>query len=153
VQHPETTIVWLRDDDGFFPYALFSGDTDMATDGWVAFTSRAGNEVVLAYLTASELSSGDSGLAEALNRIHLELRRDDLFYTRVRFEREGPSGKGLSFAEFRQVYRPMRALYTARSGIGEAVRIREESLANFVASGGHVTVVSPNTSLQRTREG
>lgn len=68
MNHPEATIIWLRDEEGLFPYARFSGDHDMGTDGWASFTSRAGDEVVLARLTASEWNSGDPGMAGAVDR-------------------------------------------------------------------------------------
>jgi hypothetical protein len=151
--YPETTIVWLRDKQGDFPHAEFSGDTDTATMGWMSFTARSGNEVVLAYLTGDEWRSEEAGIAAALDRIHRETSREDLVHIRVWFEKVGPSGKGMSFQEFLKVYRPDRAHYSSRSGSEEATRVREESIDKFISSGGIVTVSSPNKSLERTREG
>ena len=149
---PETTIIWLRDEEGLFPYARFSGDHDMATDGWASFASRAGDEVVLAWLTASEWNSRDPGMAAAVDRIRKELNGKDIFYIQVAFEREGPSGSGMTFTQFRRGHHAMRARFAARSGAGEAVQVREETLDDFVSGGGQVTIVSPGTSRNLTHD-
>jgi hypothetical protein len=149
---PETTIAWLRDKSGIFPHAEFSGDTDAVTMGWCSFTSKVRAEVVLAELTAFEWSGGEAGIAAAIGRLNRELGRDDLVHIHVRYEQVGPSAKGLSFQEFKKAYRPMRAHYSSRSGLEESAWIREESLDEFRASGGVVTVSSLNKSLERTRE-
>jgi hypothetical protein len=149
--HPETTIAWLRDKAGLFPHAEFAGDSDAVTMGWCSFTSRVYVEVVLAELTAFEWCGGDAGVAAATERLNLELGRDDLVYIRVRYEQVGPSGSGISFQEFRKVYRPMRAHYSSRSGLEDSIWVREESLDEFRGSGGIVTVSSPNKWLERTR--
>ena len=151
--HPETTIVWLRDKKGLFPHAEFSGDTDTATMGWSSFTARSRNEVVLAILTGYEWHGGEDGIAAALDRLNRESHREDLVHIRVWYEKVGPSGKGMSFQEFQKVYRPHRAHYSSRSGPEEAVHVRAESLEQFTSSGGIVTVLGPNKSLERTREG
>jgi hypothetical protein len=150
--HPETDIVWLRDESGLFPRAIFSGDTDALTMGWCSFTAKSRDEVVLALLTGFEYSAGEAGIETALNRLSRELNRNDLVYIRVRYERVGPSGKGMSFLEFKKKYRPYKAHYSSRSGASEAVQVGEQSLREFVSRGGIVTVSSPNTSLERTRD-
>lgn len=120
--------------------------------GWCSFTSNIRAEVVLAELTAFEWSGGEAGIAAAIARLNRELDRDDLVHINVRYGQVSPSAKGMSFQEFKKVYRPMRAYYSSRSGLGESTWIRKESLEEFGNSGGVIAVTSPTKSPERTRD-
>ena len=135
-QHPDATILWLRDSEGLFPYVRFSGDTDMVTDGWMSFTSTSRNEVVIASLAAGEASE-----SVALERISSALNRSDLREIRLLRVEQETSAAGLSFQAFRAAYVKPTIVYSSLSGIGEAGLEREQSIDAFRREGGIVTLV------------
>jgi hypothetical protein len=142
------TILWLKSESTGkqFPVVLFSADTDMATAGWVALTSVEKHEVVVTELTVEEYratTNGSSGYLQVEKRINAALGRADLkcpWY--VRAEESGPSGKTLSFQEFREVYRPpviyYRDIFQPDAVAREVSRV---SLSHFEQTGGKLIVV------------
>lgn len=54
------TILWLKSQTTGkrFPVVVFSADTDMVTEGWVALTSIERPEIVVTQMTAEEYQSG-----------------------------------------------------------------------------------------------
>ncbi len=139
MKHFEITIIWLRDSQGLFPHALFGGDTDASTDGWVSFTARSRQEVVVASLTPTEWNSGESGIQSALARVNANLGRNDLVPIRLLSVGERASAKGVSFAQFRPA-KPSPPLYSALCEGESAAQVRSESLEEFEGNGGKFTL-------------
>jgi len=142
------TILWLESHSTGrrFPTVLFSADTDMATAGWESLTSISRHEVVVTQLTAEEFRAtarDPSTYVQVENRVNATLGRDDLRVPwLVRVEERGPQGAGLSFQEFRKVYRPPRLLYrdilALDSLAEEQSRVSREE---FEGSGGRLVVL------------
>ena len=123
------TILWLESKatGKRFPIALFSGDTDMLTWGWVSLTSITGQEIVVAQLTAGESNAEEPLRYQQLqSRINAALHRNDLraVWLVCTQERNTPPA-GISFQEFRMVYQPPRFFYRDI--------YKEDSLAEQVA--------------------
>jgi hypothetical protein len=142
------TILWLESESTGkqFPAALFSGDTDVITAGRVALTSVDMHEVVVTELTAEEYrttANGSSGYLQVEERMNAALGRADLKCPWfVRAEQPGTSGKGLSFQEFRNVYRPSVIYYRDILQLdGVAREVSRVSLSQFEQSGGKLVVV------------
>ncbi|MDR3418745.1 MAG: hypothetical protein P4L83_21435 [Nevskia sp.] len=145
------TILWLKSESTGrqFLVVLFSADTDMATAGWVAFTSLEKHEIVVTELTAEEYratANGSSGYLQAEKRINAALGRTDLKCPWiVRAEDAGPGGKGLSFQEFRKVYRPpiiyYRDIFQSDAVDAVAQEVSRVSLRQFEQAGGKLVVV------------
>ena len=88
-------VVWCQPTDGGapFPVYVFGGDTDMATDGWVALTSMDRPEIVRTTLTDEEYRAYDSGGDACARRINTLLDREDLYYAEfLRYERGAAPG-------------------------------------------------------------
>ncbi|MDB5987172.1 MAG: hypothetical protein JWR16_2225 [Nevskia sp.] len=142
------TILWLKSESTGkqFPAVLFSADTDMVTAGWVALTSLEKQEIVVTELTPDEYratANGSSGYLQVEKRINAALGRADLKCPWfVRAEGSGPSGKGLSFQEFRKIYRPpviyYRDIFQSDAVAREVSRV---SLSQFEQAGGKLVVV------------
>jgi len=141
------TILWLESQrtGGRFPMAQFSGDTDMVTAGWVSLTSISCHEIVVTQLTAEESqasASEPSAYVQVENRVNAALGRDDLRIPwLVRIEERGSQAVGLSFQEFRKVYRPPRLLYRdilAPDSLSE--ELSRVSREEFESSGGRLVV-------------
>jgi hypothetical protein len=122
-----------------FPHAVFFGDTDMATAGWISLTSRSRREIVLAELTASEWNAGEAGVEGLIGRLHQTLGRTDLAHVRLVRPPSFPAA-GLSLADFRR--KIGKPTYSDLSGAGESSVEREESLEDFQRNGGIVSVVA-----------
>ncbi|WP_322629468.1 hypothetical protein [Halothiobacillus sp.] len=142
------TILWLKSESTGkqFPVVLFSADTDMATAGWVTLTSIEKYEVVVSELTAEEYratANGSSGYLQVEKRINAALGRADLKCPWfVRAEESGPSGKNLSFQEFKKVYRPPAIYYRdIFQPDAVAVEVSRVSLSQFEQAGGKLVVV------------
>lgn len=124
-----------------FPTALFSADTDIATMGWAFLTSIAGDEIVVAQMTAAELretANDPSAFALYEDRINTALSRDDLRAPwLVKVVERSPSPADFSFKVFSRAYRPPRLLYRdILSPNSLAEEVARVSLQNFESSGG-----------------
>ena len=142
------TILWLesKHTGGRFPTVLFSGDTDMATIGWVSLTSISCHEIVVTQLTAEEsraTASEPTAFTQVENRINATLGRDDLRIPWLaRIEQRGPNAAGLSFQDFVKAHRPPRLLYRdilAPDSLSE--ELSRESREQFESSGGRLVVL------------
>ena len=118
---------------------MFSGDTDMVTDGWVSLTSIDRPEIVITEVTSDEHNVPD-GLLRCEGRINSELARSDLRIVWLsRVVDRTTSQPGMSFQEFQRAYIPPQCFYRdIFDPHGEATVIREESLDSFRSSGGRV---------------
>ncbi|WP_084197368.1 hypothetical protein [Solimonas soli] len=142
------TILWLKSESTGkqFPAVLFSGDTDMVTAGWVSLTSALKSELVVTQLTAEEYQAtakDSSGYLQVEQRMNAALGRTDLrCLWFVRAEQAAPSGRGLSFQEFKKAYVPpviyYRDIYQAGAVASEASRV---SISEFERGGGKLVVV------------
>jgi len=122
-----------------FPHAVFSGDTDMATDGLVSLTSVERNELVFGELTADEWKLEDAKrVSAACQRISGALARTDLRSVMVVRWQKSQSIAGLSFAAFRKTYKPPVGVYSCPHCGGEAKSIQQQSWSEFMTSGGHI---------------
>lgn len=142
------TILWLKSENTGkqFPVVLLSSDTDMATAGWVSLTSVEKNEVVVTELSAEEYRAtvnGASGYLQVEKRINAALGRVDLKCPWfVRAEESGADATGMSFQDFRKVYRPpvvyYRDIFQPDAVAREVSRV---SLSQFEQAGGKLVVV------------
>lgn len=106
-----------------FPVFIFVADTDMVTTGCVSLTGK-GNKIVLTMQTASE--SGQ----ETEVRVGLGYKM-----VQVRYLDEGPSAKGMSFQEFRKVYKPPTPIYSCISCGSDSEVIKTETKSQFLTYG------------------
>lgn len=141
-------VLWLRSQatTKLFPIAQFSGDTDMVTAGWISLTSTERTEIVVTQLTAEEYgvkAKDPTRYLQAEQRVNSALKRVDLrCIWLVRAEQVGPSGKGLSFQEFRKVYRPPKLLYRdIFSSTSLAEVVNRATRAEFERDGGKLIVL------------
>jgi hypothetical protein len=111
------TIVWLKSKatEKHFPVVLFSGDTDMVTDGWLSLTSSELPEIVVTQATADEyraISKGDDAYLNVEDRVNAALRRIDLRCSwLVGVEKVAITGQGMSFEGFRKSYQPAKLIF------------------------------------------
>jgi len=100
----------------YFHTVEFSGDTDMATAGWVSLTSMEKTEIVVTTMTAEEYQGSadgsDTGYLMNERRMNAVLKRSDLrccwLVSAEEQNSEEPTG---SFQEFLKSYRPPRLFY------------------------------------------
>ncbi len=118
---------------------MFSGDTDIVTDGWVSLTSINQPEIVIAEVASEEHNVPD-GLLRCERRINSELARSDLRVVWLsRVVDRTTSQPGMSFQVFQRAYIPPECFYRdIFDPHGEAAVIREESFDSFRSSGGRV---------------
>lgn len=138
---PPGDVVWLSDGIREFPHFVFSGDTDMSTDGLISLTARNCSELFLVRLLPIEARAGEFGGVMAAKRVMAQLRRTDLVPVSVLSVQPAPSLAGAPFSEFRRSYRAPTVKYSSLTGAGESVFVREESADAFVAGGGSVHVL------------
>lgn len=119
-----------------FPTFVFSGDTDLVTFGLAAATSVEPPFVVLGELNEDELGAGHSRgrelFAERVGRLF------GIVLTALKVARwvEGPSGEGMTFQQFQQVYRPSEPVYRCPK-CGEEAAVKARRTPNgFIAEGG-----------------
>ena len=122
------------------PHLIFSGDTDMVTTGLASLTSVAANEVVITEAEPPEWS--DQTGQELEGRVNRLLDRDDLRFVRLLRAEEIAYTAGLSFQDFRKVYREPRLTYSCpKCSVGEAVSGRSLEFSEFEQEGGQLTVL------------
>lgn len=152
----EFSVIWLRSlaTAKEFPSAQFSGDTDMATDGFVSLTSVERPELILARLSSEEWSlQPPQGALSAEQRLNAELGRSDLRACwLVRVEEAAAPSAAATFQDFRRRHIPPVTIHRdIYSPDGEAEVVREESAAEFLASGGAIfQQQGPNKPLEPT---
>lgn len=139
----DDTILWLesKGTGRRFPVARFSADTDMPTVSLVSLTSITRQEIVVAQLTAGECNAGELLRYQQMqSRINAALHRDDLRAVwLVCAEERKPYTPGLSFQEFRRIYRSPCLLY--RDIFEEdslAEQVFEVSRRDFESGGGQI---------------
>ena len=143
------TIVWLqsRSTGLRFPIVVFTGDTDMVTNGWASLTSIERPEIVVTQMTGAEFlaaASDTKAFTWVENRVNGSLNRTDLrCCPLIRAEEIGPSAAGLSFQEFRKVYRPPKLFFRdIHDPASLAHEIGCTSRAEFERSGGSLVVLA-----------
>jgi hypothetical protein len=121
-------------------HLIFSGDTDMATDGLLCLTSIRNNELVVAEAEGQELADPTgSGFAR---RVNGALGRDDLRFIRLIEVVQNTATSGQSFQAFRETYQPPRLRFSCpRCGSGSADVVREMSPKQFLLEGGRITTL------------
>ncbi|MES2043914.1 MAG: hypothetical protein V4475_08540 [Pseudomonadota bacterium] len=123
-----------------FSTFVFSGDTDMATNGLEAATSFEPPSVALGELTADEWREGyDAGRALFEKRISREHGAKFVALSVKRWI-EGSSGDGLSFQEFQKIYEPASPVYCCPLCGGEAPVISRLTPAEFLGTGGQLII-------------
>lgn len=113
------TILWLTSESTGkrFPIARFSGDTDMATTGWVSLTSVANHDVVVTTMTDAELRdtmTDCSGYLRLEARVNALLARTDLvccWLTAVVEPTYDVDVATLSFQDFRKLHKAPQLFY------------------------------------------
>ncbi len=138
----DCTVQWLRslNTGREFPNLVFRADVDFATSGMISLTSGDRPEVVAVMLTSDEYNSSDmaAGCSACEARVNAELARDDLRIPRfMRSEDTFSAPDGVSFQEYQKLYKPPKLFYAdIHNANGEAEVVREESIDEFLASGG-----------------
>lgn len=121
-----------------FPTFVFSGDMDSVTFGLEAATSVEPPFVVLGELNEDELSAGYSPGRELFAKRMGRLFGALLTALEVARWVEGPSGEGMTFQQFRQVYRPSEPIYRCPKCGEEATVRAKRTPAGFVSEGGRL---------------
>ena len=138
----DCTVHWLRSlkTGSEFPDLVFRADVDFATSGMMSLTSVDRPEVVAVMLSSDEYNTPDfaAGCWACENRVNTELGRDDLRIPRfIRSEETFSAPDGISFQEYQQLHKPPKLFYADIYDVnGEAEVVREESLVEFLGSGG-----------------
>lgn len=116
-----------------FPHVIFSGDTDMATDGLCSLTAVGQDEVVIGEFDASERSLDyDGAESEFGERISRLLGRNDLRVVRLLRSEPSSSPREMSF----------RLFYSCPiCPSGEAQKIEKMDWGRFRAAGGQITII------------
>jgi hypothetical protein len=147
---PFETIMWLKSHatGKQFPVVEFSADTDMVTAGWVSLTSVLGPALVVTRFLPHEYGADSSGLGflEVERRVNDELGRADLKCAwLLKVEERISTPKGLSFQEFRLLYRSPKLFFRdifSQEGIAEeSSRVPR---AQFERDGGTIEFAEPN---------
>jgi hypothetical protein len=146
VRQFEGTVVMLQCHHcrAVFPHFVFSGETDMETQGLRALTVCAQNRVVIAEETAADLkASSDRGADGFRERMFEVLGRTDLCVVELlRTERAKSGPKPVSFQEFRKHYHPPKVIYSCCCCAGgEAETSDRLSVSEFRARGGELQVI------------
>lgn len=141
----EGTVLRLRCDvcGSSFAHFVFSGEDDLETAGLCSASSCVQDEIVITQTDAREwrdLADGD--VASVERRLARELARDDLKVIAVRrVEDHANEAAGMSFAEFRKVYRPPTLIYScACCAQGESRMVEEITVSAFREGGGRVSL-------------
>jgi hypothetical protein len=134
-----------------FPHVVFSGDTDMATNGLCSLTAVGVDEVVIGELNGDEWKLGFTGAVAAFKaRVSAALARGDLRDVPL-VGTEAESGEPnctRSFVIFRRLYAKPRALYgCAVCDEGEAIEVAPMEPGAFSRGGGKLTVIGDLTLL------
>lgn len=141
------TVLWLESQttSRHFPVALFSADTDMATDGWLSLTSIDQPFIVITRATQDEhfrVPQSTDGYLRAERRINTALGRTDLRCNwLVGIENTTEAAGTISFKAFRHVYQPptllFRDIHAQASFAGE---ISRTTCSEFERNGGKIIV-------------
>jgi hypothetical protein len=122
------------------PHPIFSGDTDMATTGLASLTSSTANEIAVFEAEPAEWSDQTGSSIEV--RINKLLGRDDLRFVQLIRAEEISYPEGVSFQDFRKLYREPRLIYSCpKCGVGEAVSDRSLTLSEYRDEGGQLTLL------------
>ncbi|RXS95035.1 hypothetical protein [Silvibacterium dinghuense] len=125
-----------------FPSFEFSGDTDMATDGFVAATSMDTDAVALGVATVEEYRAGySSGQHLFAARVRQKLDLNMVAIDFVRYEDHRPSSPGRSFQLFQESYRPPEAIYACPICGGDAHVEQKLTPEVFRDAGGQLILV------------
>lgn len=125
-----------------FPTFVFSGDTDMATDGLVAVTAIDTGTLAIGAATDEEYRAGYPALRLLLaERVSRELDHRMVAIDVARYEPGLSRTAGKPFQQFRESYRPPEAIYACPVCGGEA-RVGEQlSPESFRRAGGQIVAV------------
>ena len=121
-----------------FPTFVFSGDTDVVTFGLEAATSVEPPFVVLGRLNDDEIRAGPSDGRERFANRMGQLLGAHLVALSVAHWPKGGSSEGMTFQQFRQVYRPPEPVYHCPNCGGDAEVTARLSPADFVTQGGRL---------------
>ena len=124
----EITIAECSECGESFPVFVFVADTDMVTVGCLAFTTVAKSIVLAEQLPGESPSSTAARLGP------------DVHSVSVRYEGE-VAPRGLSFQEFRKVYKPATPIYQCIYCGGDSLGLSKMSKEQFLATG-EIRVVS-----------
>lgn len=118
-----------------FPHVIFSGDTDMATDGLCSLTAVGQDEVVVGEFDASERRLDYNGAENAFAvRISQLLDRNDLRVVRLLRSEPSSSPHGK--------YTAHKTIYSCPiCPSGEAQEIEKMDWERFRAVGGQITII------------
>lgn len=111
----------------------------MVTQGLASLTSVNTNELVLFEMTGDEWNNySDKNLSKG--RISIQLNRDDLRPVRfLRGEDTFSARDGISFQEFRKIYKPHAAIYECPiCETGEAVSLQKQTIEEYQNNGGSI---------------
>ncbi len=122
-QEGRVSIVKCKTCMDSFPVFTFVADTDMLTSGCVALSAK-GNKIILTMQATNETDS------EVENRIGSNYKM-----VPVRYLDNGPSPVGMSFQEFRKVYRPRKAVYSCLSCGSDSEIVKTETKEQFLTYG------------------
>lgn len=134
-----------------FPVLVFRADVDYATSGFASLTSTTSNEVVAVVIEAIDQDKTPESDAAIEALVNSKLDRTDLrMPALVRSEDRAVLPDNISFQDFRRLYQPPRLFYTDIYGsAGEAEAVREQSIDEYLNSGGVLTDLISNALPHR----
>jgi hypothetical protein len=130
---------------------LFSGEEDGDTAGLCcAAVCNQKNIVVIVEMDASEWNEFAHGVFSSLeDRIRTQFNFRDLKVVRLLRVEPGSTSPGLSFEEFRKVYKPPSAIYSCVCcDVGEGRVYEEVAVKEFLSSGGRI-LLSEQLALKK----
>lgn len=144
IVHGEVQVLKCSSCGASIPNFEFAGDSDIETDGLVSAGICDGLTVVASEATSSEWQELGSGNSRGvLDRLKRQSKLANLqIPLMVRVEGGFTPPAGISFADFRNQYRPPIVVYacTCCAG-GEATEFARHSVPDFIALGGDVVVI------------
>jgi len=140
-------VNWLTDGENEFPAFMPSADTDMTLIGIGALTSTKRNEIVITKYDLYQPHNDAQGRAVFEASINKLLGRNDLrVVPLLRVEDRSP-GPGLSFQEFRTLWKPPILFYgSIYRADKEATVVREMSIEEYRAQGGAISLFGAGRS-------
>lgn len=112
-----------------FPVFTFIADTDMPTIGCLSFTTTSKSIILAQQLPGESLSTIEERIGPNVHHVF------------VRYKGE-VAPCGLSFQEFRKVYKPPTPIYRCIYCGGDALGTHTVSKEQFLACGGEIRVVT-----------
>jgi hypothetical protein len=127
--------------DTKIPLFIFSGDTDMATDGLVSAGSNSENTVAIVEVLSDEYTLNGYAFDKIGKRFSMLFGRDDFHFVQFLRAEDVEIPNTTSFGEFRAHYKPPIAVFSCPCCAGGEMRaVKISEARKFQEAGGQILV-------------